>query len=77
MSRAAITMRTAMKRGPLRAASRRSSNAAQSRWKALACEDGAGIDGDIEGLLDLMQQAQGGSRALASNELIRRLSFAA
>jgi hypothetical protein len=65
-----------MKRNPLRVVRRRSSDPTKNQWRRLAY-DTKSIDGDIEALLDRLQQTQGCSRNVASEELVRKLSFAA
>lgn len=53
---------------------RRSSDASSPLWTALIMDDIAGIDGDIERLLDVYSVKHGCSRETASDALVRKLS---
>ena len=50
--------------------------APEGQWGRLMCDDGAGIDRDIEVLLGLLRERHGYTLAEANTELLRRLSFA-
>jgi uncharacterized protein YjbJ (UPF0337 family) len=45
------------------------------RWVKLTYNDVTGIDGDIERLIELLQEKHGYTRDRASAELVRRLSL--
>jgi len=63
-----------MTREKRRGGQRRPTVAERNSWTTVVYDDTTGIARDIDALLDFVQQAQGGSRARASFELVRQLS---
>jgi hypothetical protein len=61
-----------MKQSMLRKKRKPSRSDSTERWASLLKDDVAGIDGDIDRLVDLYQVAHGGTRDMASAALVMR-----
>jgi hypothetical protein len=61
-----------MKQSMLRKKRKPSRSDSTERWASLLKDDVAGIDGDIDRLVDLYQVTHGGTRDMASAALVMR-----